>query len=127
MGPPPRSRTIPRMMRPVIVMTLIELRDQIRGKHMFVRSHHVARVWGSELDLREDKLALAIGTGTEQVDDNHDDETYGYPCSVVDRLIPEVNEDGGSAELGGENDRPVEEGRMLTLTASPSASRTRRS
>ena len=75
---------------------------------MFVRSHHVARVCGGwELDLRKDKLALAIGTCTEQVDDNHDDETYGYPCSVVDRLIPEVNEDSGSAELGGENDRPV--------------------
>ena len=57
--------------------------------------------------LRKDKLAFAVDPGAEEVNDDDDDETYGDPCRVVDRFIPEINQDSGRAEFGGEDDCPV--------------------
>ena len=63
--------------------------------------------WRENGDSREDELALAVGPCAEEVDDHNDGETHRYPCRIVDRLVPEVNQDRGSAKFGGQNDRPV--------------------
>ena len=71
-----------------------------------MRCHQNFR-WRENGDSREDELAFAVGPCAEEVDDHDDDETHRYPCRIVDRLVPEVNQDRGGAEFGGQNDRPV--------------------
>ena len=62
---------------------------------------------GDNLYGCEDKLRLAIHAGSEQVNHDDDNQEYGYPRCAVDCAVPETDEDSCSAELGGENDRPV--------------------
>ena len=60
-----------------------------------------------DLDTGKPELGLAVCTRAENVDADDDQQTDRDPDTVVDGLVPEIDEDGGSGKFGGENDGPV--------------------
>lgn len=62
---------------------------------------------GEDLDGGEPEFGFTVGTGTEEVDKDDDEETDGDPDTIVDFGGPVVDQDGSGGKFGGENDGPV--------------------
>lgn len=60
-----------------------------------------------DLDTGKPEFGLAVCAGTENIDKDDDKETDRNPDTVVDSLVPQVDQDGRGRQLGGENDSPV--------------------
>lgn len=56
---------------------------------------------GEDLDTGEPELGLSVDTSTHEVDGENDNETDGDPDTVVDGLVPVVDQDGGGRQFSG--------------------------
>ena len=75
---------MPRMMRPVIVMTLMEAK--MNSASPYAAAHHATAVSADRSNFTKQNCTQR--TGAEEVDDDDNSETHGDPCCRVDRLVP---------------------------------------
>lgn len=62
---------------------------------------------GEDLDGRKPEFALPVNARAGKVDREDDDKADGDPDTVVDCLVPIIDQDRGCRQLSGKDDSPV--------------------